>query len=422
MADERSVFPGDGESPGDSAPRRGSGRWLDRATAERLLRGDAPDNAVDPAHRDEAERLARTLGALAALSAEPAPADEELPGEAAALAAFRKARAERAVEPATSADFGAEPAGETAASAAFRRARAEGEDGTAEPAASADPRAGYDGDGGLIHIGGRATAHGRPRRRHPARLALAAALTVGMVGGVAAAAGTGILPTPFDTADPGPAVSVSGAATPGPHRPLVSPSPGASADGGPEAATPDGSVSGPPAPNAEGNAKGTGNDWPAGMTSACRDVRDGRTLDAKRRRTLEGEAGGSTHVPAYCAQVLETPSGQGPGSGTHEGAGREEQSGPNAGKYGRGDEGGTGGAKAKKDEKGEKNKREKDAKDDKGAGSGGTGPGGTASGTSGFAGTSGTPGDEGASDASPDTVHRQNGGVGASPAPTYSTL
>ncbi|MEV5345471.1 hypothetical protein AB0L24_07360, partial [Streptomyces achromogenes] len=63
-------------------------KWLDRGTAERLLRGE-PLEAVDPSARDQAERLARALGAL---SAEAAPATGELPGEQAALAAFRKAR------------------------------------------------------------------------------------------------------------------------------------------------------------------------------------------------------------------------------------------------------------------------------------------------------------------------------------------
>ncbi|MEU7253325.1 hypothetical protein AB0A87_35185, partial [Streptomyces sp. NPDC045251] len=69
-------------------------RWLDRETAEILLRGESLE-AVDPAARDRAERLAEALGAL---TAPPVPASEELPGEAAALAAFRKARAERADE------------------------------------------------------------------------------------------------------------------------------------------------------------------------------------------------------------------------------------------------------------------------------------------------------------------------------------
>ncbi|MGW4274048.1 extensin, partial [Streptomyces seoulensis] len=70
-------------------------RWLDRDTAERLLRGE-PLDTVDPAVRDQAERLARALNALAADPYADAPqAAAELPGEAAALAAFRKATADR---------------------------------------------------------------------------------------------------------------------------------------------------------------------------------------------------------------------------------------------------------------------------------------------------------------------------------------
>ncbi|MZG13091.1 hypothetical protein GTY44_06225, partial [Streptomyces sp. SID5914] len=67
-------------------------KWLDRETAELLLRGE-PLEGVDPASRDRAGRLVVALGAL---SAPPVPSGEELPGEAAALAAFRKVRAERA--------------------------------------------------------------------------------------------------------------------------------------------------------------------------------------------------------------------------------------------------------------------------------------------------------------------------------------
>ncbi|MFC9292180.1 hypothetical protein ACFT0E_36975, partial [Streptomyces sp. NPDC057052] len=83
MADDRCVLPGDAgdtEPPAGPAEGRSTGRWLNRGTAERLLAGETADNAVAPAHRHEADRLARTLGALAAMSAPPVPEDEELPG------------------------------------------------------------------------------------------------------------------------------------------------------------------------------------------------------------------------------------------------------------------------------------------------------------------------------------------------------
>ncbi|MFD5540839.1 extensin, partial [Streptomyces sp. NPDC127079] len=62
--------------------------WLNGETAERLLRGESLE-AVDESARDQAERLAARLGAL---SARATAADTELPGEEAAVAAFRKAR------------------------------------------------------------------------------------------------------------------------------------------------------------------------------------------------------------------------------------------------------------------------------------------------------------------------------------------
>ncbi|MER5601995.1 hypothetical protein ABT085_33535, partial [Streptomyces sp. NPDC002265] len=65
-------------------------RWLDRETAERLLRGEPPAPAVDATARDRAGQLAEALGALSTAAA--APNSTELPGEAAAVAAFRAAR------------------------------------------------------------------------------------------------------------------------------------------------------------------------------------------------------------------------------------------------------------------------------------------------------------------------------------------
>lgn len=67
-------------------------RWLDRAAAERLLSGEPLEASLEsagPEARDQADLLAKTLGAL---SVDIPPGSAELPGEAAALAAFRKAR------------------------------------------------------------------------------------------------------------------------------------------------------------------------------------------------------------------------------------------------------------------------------------------------------------------------------------------
>ncbi|MPY35786.1 extensin, partial [Streptomyces adustus] len=153
-------------------------RWLDREAAERLLRGEPLAPAVDATVRDRAGRLAETLGALS--TAPAAPDSTELPGEAAAMAAFRAAR-------------GAERP------AVGRRART---------AASGSA------DAGLVRLGRPAPAAGRFRWGRPVRLGLSAALAAGMVGGVAVAAGTGVLPAPFGGVEPGPAASVSAAASP----------------------------------------------------------------------------------------------------------------------------------------------------------------------------------------------------------------
>lgn len=254
--------------------------WLDAETAERLLRGESLDNAVDAAAQDEAERLAKTLGAL---SVESPSNGAELPGEAAALAAFRDARAERTT--------------------------------------SAAPGRSSVSDAGLIRIGAPAHSAPRPRRRRPARFGLAAALAFGMVGGVTVAAATGMLPTPFGDDGPRPGATVSAAVTP--DRPLSSPSPD---DTGEAEPTPEGSPSGSPdagAPRTDaGGAPSTdpgsdpggrrdsfGSRWD-GAASACRDLRDGKKLSADRRRALEKLAGGSGHVWTYCKDVLKSGDGQ----------------------------------------------------------------------------------------------------------------
>ncbi|MEV8429297.1 hypothetical protein [Streptomyces chartreusis] len=260
-------------------------RWLDRETAERLLRGESLE-AVDAADRDQAERLAKTLEAL---TAEPPLTSAELPGEAAALAAFRAAREGRDGTSATVGDGPARPAPEAA-------------------------------DVGLVRLGSPVRAVRRPRWARPVRLGLAAALAVGMVGGIGVAAGTGVLPTPFDRNEPArPAATVS---APVPtENPLISPSP---RTGDEEEPTPDGgseppSASGSPEDTVEPGGPAAGDHdsaskdgkdgakagrWWKAVTSYCRDLRDGRPLPVDRRRTLEGAAGSSARVWKYCKGVL----------------------------------------------------------------------------------------------------------------------
>ncbi|MBC9729131.1 hypothetical protein [Streptomyces sp. TRM68367] len=305
-------------------------RWLDRETAECLLRGESL-NAVDPAARDQAERLAETLGALT----EPAPlTSDELPGEAAALAAFRKAREERAGAPAASA----------------RRA-----DGAASNA-------------GLVRIGRRGVRPGRPRWARPVRLGLAAALTVGMVGGVAVAAGTGVLRTPFGGGEPEPGASVPAPETP--NRPLITPSPDAptpdgsagnttrgakGAAGGPNgtghgAGKDSGSAAKPGAGRDESGGSRKGSDaWRKGVASACRDMHAGKALTADRKRVLEGAAGGSARVWTYCKNVLTSADGgtRSDGQDTDGAGGQSERTGQGdqgSSKSGDDDSGNKGGA------------------------------------------------------------------------------
>jgi hypothetical protein len=311
-------------------------KWLDRETAERLLRGESLET-VDPSARDQAERLSAALGAL---SAQAAPAPGELPGEQAALAAFRKARE-------------AADAERTAARASGSRV--------------------YGADAGLVRIGAPARSGipvRRPRWGRPVRLALAAVVAVGAVGGVAMAAGTGILPTPFAPERPGPAASVSADGTSGaplsPASPQgtagTSPGPGApsggagaSRGGSGEAAGPDGRT-GTNSPSGSGAPTGaSGNRW-KDATAACRDLRAGKDLDSARRRALENLAGGSSRVSGYCKAVLATAGsgedatggdkgaangGGGNGKGNDKGKGGDEngQGGDDEGNPGRGGDG-----------------------------------------------------------------------------------
>ncbi|WP_053852600.1 hypothetical protein [Streptomyces sp. NRRL B-24085] len=260
--------------------------WLDLETAERLLRGESLE-AVDEADRDRAERLARTLDAL---TVEPAPTSGGLPGEEAALAAFRKVRADRedrAQDSVGPSDRGRHRAGTGSA------------------------------DAGLVRIGVPDAGARRARRRRPAHLGLAAVLAVGMAGGVAAAAGIGVLPH-FGNGEPEPAATVSAASTP--DRPLgsppasapeVAPSPEGTPSGGSGSRdTARGGTGATPGKGSEGLGGRSRGDW-NGAASACRDVRAGKKLDPSRKHSLEGAAGGASQVWKYCQGVLSGTGSQG---------------------------------------------------------------------------------------------------------------
>lgn len=318
--------------------------WLDKEAAEKMLRR-APVDPSDGPPRHEAERLATALDAVARTAR---PAVGELPGEAAALAAFRAVR---------------RPTARTAAVPA-------GADGSAESGMLAP-----------VHIrpAGSGTASGaagfrgpRPMRwSRPIRFGLVASLACCAIGGVAVAAGTGVLPGPFSRHTPTPATSVSAAASP---RELGSdltaddgaspPPPGSPGEesappdtprtGAPESGRPDGSDRTPdpsrgsdggddsgdsrsggsedkqsagngatPSPggkDGDGASGDSGDEasWYAKTLKACRDYRDGK-LDDERRTRLEALAKGARNLDRFCDRMLGQTDGK-----NDDGAGRTD--------------------------------------------------------------------------------------------------
>ncbi|MEV7235777.1 hypothetical protein AB0N06_17825 [Streptomyces sp. NPDC051020] len=315
--------------------------WLDRDATERLLRGEPVDPGEGHA-RAAAERLAAALGA-AARSARPATG--ELPGEAAALAAFR---------------------------AVPRTART----GT-RATASADVRsAGHAAKGsgpqtlGPVRIGPSSSRDGStraPRWSRPVRFGLAASLAGCALGGVAVAAGTGVLPGPFGKhANPLPASSVSASAFPqergsGDASGRTTAPPSGSPDGNPSpdysggthqgederdgtsgpVGTPDGGgarnggSTDPSSPDATGS-KGTpgGQDdtsgvWFARTLKACRDYRDGKLDDARRRRLAE-LADGADNLDRFCQQMFDKAGDEDDQGNGKSGAGEQNDAGADA--------------------------------------------------------------------------------------------
>ncbi|MGW3558417.1 hypothetical protein ACWDNT_13770 [Streptomyces sp. NPDC000963] len=362
-------------------------QWLDEEAAERLLRGDPVGPAGDLA-RPPAGRLADALDAIRTPAAEDA-----LPGEAAALAAFREATAARAA--AASAPGGATRSVTGAMAGSVAESTAGGAAGnTAGGAAGSTAPA----DLGRVRLARPAAA---PRRwGRSARYGLAAAVAAVAVGGVAVAAGTGALPL----VGPAPASSVSAGDT---ARPLVSPEPDGtredpgipgppppvddhtpgttpSADAGstaPAVPAPDGdgadrpkrdvqepgrSAAGPdgtPHPDRtegrdrkekeDGGGNSGGTDLREKAVEACRAYRSGRLDDGRRRLLMETLRDGDT-LRRYCDRLLSgTPgapggtSGDGakggsdPGSGG--GSGDRPGDGPRGGSKGDGRGGGKGG-------------------------------------------------------------------------------
>ncbi|MFD8147581.1 hypothetical protein [Streptomyces sp. NPDC059708] len=313
--------------------------WLDGATAEELLRGRAagpvgPDE--DPRARAEAARLRAALDALV-----PQTADRgELPGEAAALAAFRAAHAHRA------------PAAVSPATA------------PAAPGAVDEP---------LVDLAPIPVVRIPAQRRYgtPARFGLAAALAGVAVGGIAAVAGTGLLDRAVHlSAGPAPAVSVSADSDPAPAGETVGPTPvpqlrptpegsGGLASLGPGftlppnglARTPLDAVPSQSLPPGAATTPATGGGGAAGTDGGGHNAltdktggkndggngggndkdRDGQgknrpeelcrdhaanKLGADRKQDLVRIAGGLAKIPRFCSTVLEAPRSGFPQGGT----------------------------------------------------------------------------------------------------------
>lgn len=282
--------------------------WLDKDTAEQLLRGEQ----VSARHGDGARELEQLLEAAAAVAART-PETVELPGEEAAVAAFRQAVRQGS---------GARNRTAGAALPGVRTAR------TADLAE-------------------------RTRLGRPVRRGFAVALAACAIGGVAVAAGTGVLPTPFRGGDPAPASSVSAVETPGPFR---TGEPGAQTDGttaqtpdatpGPKSSDPSESPTPGSSPGASTNpgggtpssGTGRGSDKPGGsdgkgtgpgrgdtknfLLALCRTYESGKrdAMDRDTLRRLERKAGGPEKVHVFCRAYLARYQSGG-GSGGDDGFG-----------------------------------------------------------------------------------------------------
>ncbi|MEU9030202.1 hypothetical protein AB0D46_22290 [Streptomyces sp. NPDC048383] len=304
--------------------------WLDAAAADRLLRGEPAGPGADPRARADEARLRAALDSLTV----PARPDRELPGEDAALAAFRAARATAPAPRPT-------PVAPVPAAA--------------EPLISLTPVP-------------RVRIPAQRRTSTPVRFGLAAALAGVAVGGIAAVAGSGLLDREArHAAGPAPAVSVSadtdrpagdGSDEPAPLIPRPDPtaplrgdgfvaSPGTSRMPGTDSRTTPGTTSGSgsashfpgggagtgtsastgsganetedagrelftdrtgkPDPGAGGGAgKDRDRDKLARAADLCEDYRAGRMNDDRRSR-LSKLAGALAKIPRYCESVLDGP-------------------------------------------------------------------------------------------------------------------
>ncbi|SEC07593.1 hypothetical protein [Streptomyces melanosporofaciens] len=315
--------------------------WLDDSAAERLLRGEpvegqpgAPDGRGDESYA-EAERLAAVLSAVAGAGRPAAPSDASaLPGEEAAMAAFRAARV--AVE-----------------------AEAEA---VAEPGVARRPQ----------RI--RMFRQRQPRLRRPLRAGMIAMVAGCALSGFAVAAAAGVLPTPFGPSHhtPGPSVSMSDAGPGGESaHPEISEDGGTTAPGSSGSSDNDASdvgsngaqggtvTSGPEGDDTgkDGKSKGPSSKGKHGTSGWALRIcpryltaeSAGVDLDKKSLKKLTEAAGSESAIHGYCTQVLADDGADAPrsddstDSGSDNGGGNSGSDGSGSGDSGGSDSGGSDG-------------------------------------------------------------------------------
>lgn len=300
--------------------------WLDQRAAERLLDGEPLDAgpALPPADRDTAERLAALLD-TAARAGRPAPGTE-LPGEQAALAAFRAARAAAAAGSARPVRNGRAVNGRAQNGRAVNGSRPGHETGglarrAAEPVVRLAPG-----------TAGAAAVRRTPRRLQRLRTAAAVTAAACVLGGVALAAGTVLRTAPAaPESSPGPATSPTATASPDPtggadanegaasaggsraeDRPegrrdepdpggATGVQPGGGADGaGEPAGPPDGGAA--PGASGHGEGKGAKGESVERLCEKFLAARDGegKAGGKKSWNRLVREAGGEDAITDYC--------------------------------------------------------------------------------------------------------------------------
>ncbi|MEW1792692.1 hypothetical protein [Streptomyces niveus] len=252
--------------------------WLDHGVAELLLRG-RPVGTTGEHAQAQADRLARALEeAVPVAYADSA----ELPGEAAALAAFRQSV------------------------------------GTAAGSAGARSWDADDAGIGTVRLAPGRRGIRLPSVGRPLRLGMAAAMAGCALSGVAAGAGFLYAPSAGES-PPQPSNSISDALTPAPlvsespssslNTPPLSSDPGAGRDSDSPGASSD-AMTGDPVDEGR-KSQGTGNGWKKGggekwyakLVQACQEYRNG-TISAGKRKLLEDAAKGPQGVNRLCNQLL----------------------------------------------------------------------------------------------------------------------